>query len=273
VLVLIATDSGRRPHGSDDFDRIPFTPAEKDAVRTFRQRGGGLYVTWDHGQLGYQSLVELDLDGPIKPEPAEPLRPNVAFSNDTTDEGIVKTPGFIRRPDGTHEPADVWLSVGPPAGFLQKIVPAHVLYKIKLPDGTLTPAPITPHPVFNGVGGSDGVWMPAHMHEGILKGRATLQGIDETDLPPGVKYLAAHIPFTETTFFSYAVMAYKDTGSGSDDDPRGRVIWDTSFHHLVDINWSSTGEVPGIPSFPSRVGLYGSSNCLQTCLRNVLSAE
>lgn len=254
VLVLIATDSGKRPRGSDDFERIPFTPEEREAVAAFRREGGGIYVTWDHGQLGYESLRELGLHEPIDPEPEEPLRPNVHFSNDTTDEARVLTPGLRRRKGGTAEPADVWLSVGPPAGYLQKIVPAQVLYKDSA-DPTV-PRPVTPHPIFNGVGGSDGIWIPAHMHEGKLKGRATLQGIDETLLPPGVKYLAVHVPFTETTFFSYAVMAYRDSlwrPSGNGQQPslqEGRVIWDTSFHHVVDINWVSDGKVPWDPFVP-----------------------
>jgi hypothetical protein len=45
-------------------------------------------------------------------------------------------------------------------------------------------------------------------------------------------------------------MAYKDTGIGTDDDLKGRVIWDTNFHHLVDINWSSNGKVPWDPFVP-----------------------
>jgi hypothetical protein len=123
---------------------------------------------------------------------------------------------------------------------LQKIVPAQIV----------GPNPKSPHPIFNGVGGSDGIWIPAHMHEGKLKGKASLRGIDETDLPPGVHYLALHVPFTETTFISFAVLAYQDTEQSAGIITSGRVIWDTSFHHLVDINWVSDGKVSWDPFAP-----------------------
>ena len=243
VLVLIATDSDIRENGgSDTYPRIPFTEEEKVSLRKFRERGGGVYVTWDHGQLGYQSLVELGLDGPIVPEPEEPYRPSVFHSNDSTGAARVEMTGWKRRKCGTaeepnkicNEETKVWLSAGPPAGYLQKIVPADLLRKV-----------ITnPHPIFNGVGGSDGIWIPAHSHEGMLKVKASLLGFDERALPEGVKALAVHVPLVETTFISFAVMAYKNATWGKDDSGRrcikeGAIIWDTSFHHLNDINWTS----------------------------------
>lgn len=241
VLVLLATDTGRRDEGGVDvFRQIPFTREEVESFALFRKRGGGVYVTWDHGPLGYNRLRELDLHGPLLPEPAEPYRPNVEWSHDSTGEAKVRTDGFVRRPNGKLEPADVWLSVGPPAGYLQKIVPAQIVGD----------APRSPHPIFNGVGGIDGIWIPAHMHEGKLKGKASLRGIDETDLPRGVHYLALHVPFTETTFVSFAVLAYKDSECAGGNIASGRVIWDTSFHHLVDINWASDGKVSWDPFVP-----------------------
>ncbi len=239
VLVLIATDTGSRDEGGVDiFKQIPFTDEEAASFAWFRQRGGGVYVTWDHGPLGYSRLRELGLHGPLLPEPAEPLRPNVEWSHDSTGEAKVQTEGWRLLSDGTLKPEPVWLSVGPPAGYLQKIVPAQVV----------GPNPRPPHPIFNGVGGSDGVWIPAHMHEGKLRGKASLRGIDETDLPAGVRYLALHVPFTETTFLSFAVFAYKDSHPAAGEP--GRVIWDTSFHHLVDINWVKDGKVPWDPYVP-----------------------
>lgn len=248
VLILIATDSDKRENGgSDHHARIPFSDDEKAAFNKFRERGGGLYVTWDHGQLGYQSLKELGLHEPIIAEPDEPLRPNVTHSHDSTGSARVETIGWLRRKcpmpedpnkiclDERHVP----VSNGPPAGFLQKIVPADLLRKI----------PTSPHPIFNGVGGGDGIWIPAHSHEGKLKVKASLIGLDETQLPEGVRTLAVHVPLVETTFISFAVMAYKDAQwemneSGQESLVQGAVIWDTSFHHTNDINWSSTGKVP-----------------------------
>ena len=87
VLVLIATDSGSREQGGvDAYDRRPFSEQERSALESFRKAGGGIYVTWDHGPLGYQSLQELGLAGPLRPEPAEPQRPNVEWSYDSTGE-------------------------------------------------------------------------------------------------------------------------------------------------------------------------------------------
>jgi hypothetical protein len=251
VLVLIVTESGSRDEGGvDTYRRIPFTQAEVAAFAEFRRKGGGVYVTWDHGPLGYRSLKELGLDGPVEEEPdtsAEegPYRPNVEWSHDSTDEARVKTSGS-RFVNGKEEPADVWLTVGPPAGYLQKIVPAQIL----------GPNPQTPHPIFNGVGGADGIWIPAHMHEGRLKVKASLRGLEEFYPPEqGIHTLAVHVPFTETIFVSFAVMAYQNAAieSGEDGfikDIHGPVIWDTSFHHLVDINWSSDGKVPWDPFVP-----------------------
>lgn len=250
VLVLIVTETGSRDEGGVDiYPRIPFTDEEVAAFQAFRRRGGGVYVTWDHGPLGYKSLTQLGLAGPVEEEPdvaakEGPYRPNVEWSNDSTDEARVKTEGS-RYVNGKLEPADVWLTVGPPAGYLQKIVPAQILGR--------NPKP--PHPIFNGVGGSDGIWIPAHMHEGRLKVRASLQGLDQSRLPAGVETLAVHVPFTETTFVSFAVMAYQEaqvqfSERGDIEKLEGPVLWDTSFHHLVDINWSSDGKVPWDPFVP-----------------------
>lgn len=250
VLILIVTETGSRLEGGVDmYRRIPFSVDEIAAFTTFRRQGGGVYVTWDHGPLGYQSLRQLGLDGPVEGEPDPsadngPYRPNVEWSNDSTDEARVKTEGS-RYINGKLVAADVWLTVGPPAGYLQKIVPAQILGS----------NPQTPHPIFNGVGGPDGIWIPAHMHEGRLKVKASLQGLDETALPAGVKTLAVHVPFTETIFVSFAVMAYQEaridyTDNGSVRSQEGAVIWDTSFHHLVDINWASDGKVPWDPFVP-----------------------
>jgi hypothetical protein len=243
VFILIATDSGVRPHGSDYYERIPFTKAEKESLLNFRNRGGGLYVTSDHGPLGYENLKELELHLPIEPEPKEPLRPNVEWSNDSTDSAKVRVEGQKKVTDAngniTYEPFnEVWLSVGPPAGYLQKIVPAQLLFKnIE-----------TPHPVFNGVGDIDGIWIPAHMHEAKFKIKASLRGLDETMVAQHkIKTLAVHVPFTETTFSSFAVMCYKDSEWETIKDEKaikqGRILWDSSFHHLVDINWASDGKV------------------------------
>jgi hypothetical protein len=248
VLILIATDSDSRANGgSDTHARIPFSEDEKAAFNKFRARGGGVYVTWDHCQLGYESLKELGLHEPIIAEADEPLRPNVFHSHDSTGSARVETTGWVRRKCATPEEPNkicieetqVLVSNGPPAGFLQKIVPANLLRKIAT----------NPHPIFNGVGGGDGIWIPAHSHEGKLKIKASLLGFDETQLPEGVKALAVHVPLVETTFISFAVMAYKDAQweideSGQQRFKEGAVIWDTSFHHLNDINWSSTGKVP-----------------------------
>lgn len=238
VLILIATDSGTRAQGGvDHYPRIPFTEREKEAIKTFRKNGGGLYVTSDHGPLGYESLVELDLHHPIEPEPEEPLRPNVEWSNDSTSSAKVRVSGQKKLKDGTYiEHDDVWLSTGPPAGYLQKIVPAQVLYKKRK----------APHPIFNGVGDVDGIWIPAHMHESKFKIKATLRGIDETAVEDQkIKTMAVHVPFTETTFNSFAVMCYRDS-----DNESGRILWDASFHHLVDINWVADGKVSWDPYVP-----------------------
>lgn len=231
VLVIIATDSGTRAQGGvDHFPRIPFTENERNAIHSFNKTGGGLYITSDHGPLGYESLKELDLHHPIEPEPEEPLRPNVEWSNDSTDSAKVRVVGQKKLKDGTYiEYKDVWLSTGPPAGYLQKIVPAQVLYKNRQ----------APHPIFNGVGDKDGIWIPAHMHECKFKIKASLRGIDETAVADQkIKTMAVHIPFTETTFSSFAVMCYKESSENS-----GRIMWGSSFHHLVDINWVSDGKV------------------------------
>ncbi|WNG26417.1 hypothetical protein F0U62_22085 [Cystobacter fuscus] len=227
VLVIIATDFGK--------DRIPFTAKEVQSLERFRARGGGIYVTWDHGPLGYQAMVELGLASPVEPEPEEPLRPAMAFSNDATSTARVEADGFKLMKNGQRERVRVHLSPGPPAGHLQKIVPAELLYD----------KPARPHPIFNGVGGGDGIWIPAHSHEGKLRIKASLvTGLDESQLPPGVRAMAIHLPIMETSFDSFAVMARQDPEKQPDGSTRGGVIWDTSFHHLVDINWSPDGKVP-----------------------------
>jgi hypothetical protein len=249
VLVLIATETNTRANGGvDEYERIPFTEGERAAFNAFRRAGGGVYVTWDHGPLGYRTLAELGIEGPVRPEPPDAYRPNVHWSYDSTDQAKIDVRGRKLNPGGPSQPATVSLSIGPPAGFLQKIVPATLIYK----DANGQPAPLPPHQVFNGVGGGDGIWIPAHMHEGKLKADVTLQTLDERELPQGVRILAVHVPFTETTFDSFAVMAIKervrtpDTGAVVE----GAVLWDTSFHHLVDINWSSDGKVDWDPFVP-----------------------
>lgn len=252
VLILIATESGTRAQGGvDHLTRVPFTDMEIAAFAEFRRRGGGVYATWDHGQLGYQTLSQLGLEGPIEPEPAEPLRPNTAHSLDSTDSGKVTIQG-IRRSNGGNEVVDVELSLGPPAGYLQRIIPAQLIYKTPVGD----PASEPPHPIFNGVGSMDGIWIPAHMHEGVLKAKVHFMfKLDERQLPPGVRVLALHIPLNETSFNVFPVMAIEapeiDTsGDGRPVRGQGGVLWDTSFHHLVDINWSSNGKVPWEPFVP-----------------------
>lgn len=241
VLVLIATDSGTREQGGvDHYPRNPFTQEEKDAFAAFRAAGGGVYVCWDHGPLGWKSLEELGLSDPIE-YPGD-FRPNVVNSFDSTDSGeIIRTvQEFV---DGAWTTVEEKISVGPPAGYLQKIVPATLVGR----------DPKSPHQIFNGVGGDDGIWIPAHMHEGRLKVRARVGvgGIDDTRLPPGVETLAIHVPFTDTIFQSFAVMAIKDSewrqASKGEEMTNGRVLWDSSFHHLVDINWVSDGLVPWEP--------------------------
>lgn len=120
VLVLIATEQP-----GDRFGPMPFTAEEQEAFRAFRARGGGTYVMWDHGPLGYASLDTLGLAGPIEPEPAEPLRPDVVHSLDSTDSPRTRIQGVRMTADGPV-PVDVELSLGPPAGYLQKIVPAEL---------------------------------------------------------------------------------------------------------------------------------------------------
>lgn len=254
VLVLIATESGSHAEGGvDRLPRLPFTDEEVAAVAAFRSQGGGVYVTWDHGQLGYEALKQLNLHGPIVPEPEEPIRPNVAHSLDSTDSGIVKIEGVKRKQDGSTEPVEVELSLGPPAGYLQRIIPAQLIYKTS--DGK--PAPETPHAIFNGVGSKDGIWIPAHMHEGVLKAKVhTGFKLDESDLPEGIRVLACHIPLNETSFHIFPVMAVQaaETTPVADGEApkveQGAILWDTSFHHLCDINWSSDGDVPWEPWVP-----------------------
>lgn len=240
VLVVLATDSGDRSQGGvDQYKRNPITSEERAAVDAFRKAGGGVYVCWDHGPLGYRSLEELGLADPIE-YPGD-FRPNVVNSYDSTDSGEIEVDGHRKDGDNWVE-ARLRISVGPPAGYLQKIAPASSLR------GGRTGADPRPHPIFNGVGGEDGIWIPAHMHEGRLKVSASLQqGIHDNNLPENVHVLAVHIPFTDTIFQSFAVMATKDsTWAKCDGEQKitdGRVLWDTSFHHLVDINWVSDGEV------------------------------
>lgn len=236
VLVLIATEQP-----GDRFGPMPFTAEEQEAFRAFRARGGGTYVMWDHGPLGYASLDTLGLAGPIEPEPAEPLRPDVVHSLNSTDSPRTRIQGVRMTADGPV-PVDVELSLGPPAGYLQKIVPAELAWK--QPDGT--PAPFTPHPIFNGVGSGDGIWIPAHAHEGIFKaGVHYMYRLDESRLPEGVRLLAVHVPLNETSFNAFPVMAI-EPGAGN----RGAVLWDSSFHHLVDINLAADGKVPWEPYAP-----------------------
>lgn len=258
VLILITTETGTPAEGGVDiYPRIPFTKDEVKAFQRFRERGGGVYVTWDHGQLGYESLRALGLEGPVEPEPDEPLRPNTAHSNDSTDSPKIVVRGRRRTPKGDVE-EDVALSAGPPAGYLQKIVPAQLLYR----DDQNLPTPSVPHPIFNGVGGRDGIWIPAHMHEGILKVKIVQLFMDERRLPKDVKTLAVHIPLNETSFNSFAVLAIKEAEASMDSSGKvsvkaGAIIWDTSFHHLVDINWASDGVVPWEPFVPfSAEGLW-----------------
>jgi hypothetical protein len=205
--------------------------------------------------LGYATLKQLGRHEPIVPEPEEPIRPNVAHSLDSTDSGTVKIEGIKRKKDGSEEQVTVELSLGPPAGYLQRIIPAQLIYKTD--DKPPKPAPETPHAIFNGVGSKDGIWIPAHMHEGILKAKVHIGfKLDETDMPDGVTVLACHIPLNETSFHVFPVMAIKPPAtvpSATGEPPRieqGAILWDTSFHHLCDINWSSDGDVPWEPLVP-----------------------
>ncbi|MFN3727381.1 MAG: hypothetical protein ACK4SZ_13890 [Allosphingosinicella sp.] len=253
VLVLIATETGNRDEGGvDHFSRLPFTQSEIEAFQSFREKGGGVYVTWDHGQLGYKALEQLGLHGPIETEPEEPLRPNTAHSLDSTDSGKVTIRGVRLVRNADPEPCDVPLSLGPPAGYLQRIIPAQLIYK-DLSSGEPRPEP--PHPIFNGVGSADGIWIPAHMHEGVLKAKVHwMFKLDESALPDGVRVLALHIPLNETSFNVFPIMAIEPPRLAQGEDgpriERGAVLWDTSFHHLVDINWSSDGNVPWEPFVP-----------------------
>ena len=56
--------------------------------------------------------------------------------------------------------------------------------------------------------------------------------------------LAVHIPFSDTLFEYFVVMAIKNSELQDNKSRTGRILWDTSFHHLVDINWVSDGKVP-----------------------------
>jgi hypothetical protein len=236
VLVLIATEQD-----NDRWGPMPFTEAEKEAFRAFRAAGGGTYATWDHGPLGAATLDSLGLGGPVEHEPEEPLRPDVAHSLDSTDSPRARIRGMRITAEGPVE-EEMELSMGPPAGFLQKIVPAQLAYKDA--DGETAPEP--PHPIFNGVGSDDGIWIPGHAHEGRLKAEVRfMYKLDESRLPEGVRLLALHIPLNETSFNAFPLMAIAaKTGE------TGPVLWDTSFHHLVDINWAEDGRVPWEPYAP-----------------------
>lgn len=251
VLVLIATESGTHEEGGvDRLSRLPFTEAEREAVASYQDQGGGIYVTWDHGQLGYETLKQIGLHEPITPEPEEPIRPNVAHSLDSTDSGTVTIQGVKLKANGEKEAVNVDLSLGPPAGYLQRIIPAQLIHKT--PNGK--PDPQTPHAIFNGVGSHDGIWIPAHMHEGLINAKVHVGfKLDESNLPEGVRVLACHIPLNETSFHLFPVMAIRP--GLRDDGPdanvrRGAVLWDSSFHHICDINWSSDGQVPWEPWVP-----------------------
>lgn len=256
VLVLIATDTGTPEEGGvDHFSRNPFTDEEKEAFDKFRSKGGGVYICWDHGPLGWKSLEELGLTDPIE-YPGD-FKPNVVNSYDSTDSGeIIREVQKLE--NGKWVKSKEAISVGPPAGYLQKIIPATSIGP-ETNDPATTPMP---HEIFNGVGDVDGIWIPAHMHEGRLKVDAHIaRGIINNEMGAGITPLAVHVPFTDTIFQSFVLMAIKDSewkGDGQDAViKQGRLLWDTSFHHLVDINWSSDGLVPWEPYTPFSVqGLW-----------------
>ena len=189
-------------------------------ILAFRRRGGGLFLTRDHQDMG-ASLLGL---GPIgathhfhsvnpDPDPAHSCR-------DDTGTPQIDWPNF-------HSGAN---------GDLQEVSAT---------------APL--HPLMTSASGAPLRRLPAHPHEG------------EVGVPPVLARVARIVAEGRSvagTRFNFCVAVDEPA-------PSGRVVSDSSFHHLVDYNWDPRLGAPSFVDEPAGAGVLAGADALADTHRYV----
>ncbi|GAB4440775.1 MAG: hypothetical protein OHK0035_31960 [Cyanobacteria bacterium J069] len=191
------------------------SPNDQAGILRFYQQGGGIFSTRDHQDMGL-SMVEIPPLGGLHYFHSQNLDPDE--SRCCNDDGETKTISFPNYHSGRN-------------GDYQKITPLEPIHDLlRRPDGSLIEL------------------FPAHPHEGGV------------GVPAGASHVRAIATGTSRVTgreFNLVVVAegIEQGGQPSGSSKTGRIVAQSTFHHIADYNWDVSTGRPSFVAEPPGTGM------------------